>query len=181
MGSGAGKSIIPLVSLAAAPFTGGTSLIAGGSSIGTALGLASAGLSLAQRAGENRSDRAALASQLRDAQTERMLGELDVAERGVEAERQRAAQLSGIANSQNSSGRTKSALAGAANRESQLAFSSLAARQSALESRAQSRIAGLRRAAKQKRRDDTFGLIGDVRRFQPFLEDAFNSDSTVDR
>ena len=159
MGSGAGKVILPLVSLAAAPATGGASL--GG--LGTAAGIAQAGIGLLRDRNRARSEDAAAAAEIQSARTDKLLGELGLAEQKAEAERRRARDLAAIANSTGSGTRAKAGLAGAADRDSQAVFASLAGRQVALDSRARSRIAALRRRSRTVSKDRAFGLFDDLK------------------
>ncbi len=179
MGSGAGKVILPLMSLAAAPLTGGASLggLAGlgglsglGGGAGTALGIANAGIGALRAADRSRSDDAAAAVELQAAGTDRLLGALDNAERLTALEKRRARQLAGIANSGRVGGRAKAGLAGAADRDSQAALRSLDGRGVALDNRARNRIAVLRRRTRQAGRDRTFGLFEAIQDFGPAID-----------
>lgn len=176
MGSGAGKGILPLMSLAAAPLTGGASLggLAGlgaaGGGLGTALGIANTGIGALRAVQQSRSADAAAAAEIQAAGTDRLLGALDSAERLTAAEKRRARQLAGIANSGRVGGRAKAALAGAADRDSRAVLRSLAGRGVALDSRARNRIAALRRRSRQAGRDRAFGLFGDVQDLGPVVD-----------
>lgn len=161
MGSGAGRVILPLVSLAAAPATGGASL----AGLGTAAGIARAGIGLLRDRSRARSEDAAAAAEIQSAHTDRLLGELGLAEQRAEAEKRRARDLAAIANSTRSGTSAKAGLAGAADRDSQAVFASLAGRQVALDSRARGRIAALRRRSRKVTTDRAFGLFDDLKGF----------------
>lgn len=174
MGSGAGKVILPLVSLAAAPATGGASLaglaglgglagMGGSGGLGTATGIAQAGIGLLRDRNRARSEDAAAAAEIQSARTDKLLGELGLAEQRTEAEKRRARDLAAIANSTRSGTGAKAGLAGAADRDSRAVFASLAGPQVALDSRARGRIAALRRRARKTSTDRAFGLFGDLK------------------
>ncbi|RVU39022.1 hypothetical protein EOI86_07125 [Hwanghaeella grinnelliae] len=174
MGSGAGKVILPLMSLAAAPMTGGASLagLGGISGVGTAAGLANAGIGLLRDRSRARSEEAATAAEIQSTRTDKLLGELGLAEQRIEAEKRRARDLAAIANSGRSGASAKAGLAGAADRDNQAVFASLAGRQVALDSRARSRIAALRRRSRSGATDRAFGLLDDVRDIGGILNGA---------
>lgn len=180
MGSGAGKVILPLVSLAAAPATGGASLAGLGSGlagIGTGAALANAGIGLLRDRSRAKAEDAEMAAAMQSARTDRLVGQLSLEEKRAEAERRRARELAGIANSGRVGPRAKAGIAGAANRESQAVFSSLAGRQAALDANSRSRIAALRRKSRRDRTERAFGLFDDIQGLGRDLTQVFGGGS----
>lgn len=162
MGSGAGKMILPLISLAAAPATGGGSLLGlggAGGAVGTAAGIANAGAGLLRERSRARSDTAEAAAEIGALRTERLADELSLAEDRLDAEKRRARVLAGIANSGGTGARAKAGIAAAADREGGRVFASLDARQAAVDARARNRIAALRRKTRRDNTEDMFGLL----------------------
>lgn len=179
MGSGAGKALLPLVSLAVAPLTGGASLggLAGGP-LGTAVGLANTGFGVLDAARQTENEAASTAAALQTAKTEKLIADLDIGEEVVEAERRRARQLAALANTGSIGRRGAATLAGAVDRDTKSVFRSLASRKAALDGRSRRRIAEIRRQQRRAGSEHAMGVLGTINALGRGAISAFGDEAS---